>query len=104
MWNDITFAQLLLYVEEMQSQQRAENGIKEIVIGYYGHESETSTAPEQTIQDAVGQFNEAGAGSIQSVNVEDLPESVRDVFLAEQHRLRTGELRKASDFKERKGV
>jgi hypothetical protein len=86
----------------MQSQQRAENGIKEIIIGYYGHESETSSAPESTVQDAIGAFNEAGAGPVHAVNAEDLPEEIREVYLAEQHRLRTGKFLKASEFRTRK--
>jgi hypothetical protein len=98
-WNEITFAQLLLYVEEMQSQQRAENGIKEIVLGYYGHELNEVTPPEQSIQEAVGQFNEAGAGPIKQVNMEDLPEHLQEILRAEQHRLKTGEIRKSTEFK-----
>jgi hypothetical protein len=100
-WNDITFAQLLLYTEEMQSQQRAENGVKEVIIGYYGEESE-QPIELPSLQSAVSEFQDSGIGPMFDVSVEDLPDHVREVFLAEMHRMKTGEVRKATEFKIKK--
>lgn len=79
----------------MQSQQRAENGVKEIVLGYYGHDTEELPA-KQTVTEVVGGFD---AGPVKQMNLDDLPEEVRSIFLAEQHRLETGEFIPSNVFR-----
>ena len=70
----------------MQSQQRAENGVREVVIGYANGE-ETEDSLEDIDFEAVGEIGQAS-----EVQVAQLPEDVRDIYEAEMHRLRTGEL------------
>lgn len=82
----------------MQSQQRAESGVKEIVLGYYGHDDE-EILPEQTTSEVVGAFD---GGPVKEMNIDDLPEDVRAIFLAEQHRLKTGECINSSEFRRSK--
>jgi hypothetical protein len=80
----------------MQMQQRAEAGIKEVILGYVGHEDdENTTADLPTISEVVGGFD---AGPVKVMTLEELPDDVRSVFLAEQHRLKTGETIKSKEF------
>ncbi|MGH7744595.1 MAG: hypothetical protein ACREQ5_07235 [Candidatus Dormibacteria bacterium] len=89
---------MLLYTEEMQAQQRAENGVREVILGYYGH-PETwieSSQGTQTVSEIVGDFD---GGPIKQVGVADLPPEVLEVYLAEEHRRKTGQILKSTDFK-----
>lgn len=86
----------------MQAQQRAENGIREVILGYYGHpetwiEHNREAAQEtQTVAEVVGGFD---GGPIKQVNAVDLPPEVLEVYLAEEHRRKTGQVLKSTDFK-----
>jgi len=83
----------------MQMQQRAEAGIKEVILGYVGHEDEKDENTDlPTVSEVVGGFD---AGPVRAMNMEDLPEDVRSVLLAEQHRLKTGKTLKTEVFKTR---
>ena len=87
----MTFVKLLLATEEMQAQQRAENGIEEIVIGYFSDPDDANVyVPEFDVSEFDGMIT---AGSI-----DDLPDGVRSVVLAEHHRLSTGEIKMTSEF------
>jgi hypothetical protein len=97
-WDELTFAQLLLYCEQMQMQQRAEAGIREIVAGYVGHEDIETTEDLPTLAEVTGGFD---AGPVKAMPIEDLPDDVRSVLLAEQHRLKTGKTVKTEVFKTR---
>lgn len=92
----MTFAQMLFYTEQMQTQQRVENGIREIVLGYYGHEQE-DLGPDQTLSEVVEEFAMLDGPMIETT-IEELPDDLRSILLAENHRLKTGETRKASEF------
>lgn len=93
----MTFAQLLLYTEDMQAQQRVENGVKEIILGYYGHEPDDNVSElDKTVAEVVGEFD---GGPIIQTSMDELPDDVRSIFLAEQHRMKTGELRNADEFR-----
>lgn len=87
----------------MQSQQRAENGITEIVLGVIGEE------PYEKQEDLtnLAELGEAfmNAGPITEMNLEDLPDDVRSVLLAETHRQQTGAVLPSSFYslKERNG-
>lgn len=88
----MTFLKLLLATEEMQSQQRTENGVEEIVIGYFSD-------PDDGVHAYVPEFdvNEFD-GMVTASSIDDLPDSVRSVVLAEHHRLTTGEIKMTSEF------
>jgi hypothetical protein len=97
-WDEITFLQLLLAVEEMQSQLRAENGIKEIIVGYFGEKDDLiAISDSKEVADLMSSLDD----NAMMVRPEDLPPEVREIYLAEMHRLETGELRPASDFQTR---
>lgn len=89
----------MLYVEEMQSQQRAENGIEEIVIGYADQDE---FEPEDLDANDLGIFDSMGTYS--EVALHDLPPDIRDILLAENHRMRTGEVIGVQQYKEREGM
>jgi hypothetical protein len=94
----MTFLQFLLAVEYMQTMARAEAGIREEVIGYYG-EPDFENEDGYTQADAgefIGSFGDAGP--VVNVKPEDLPEDIREIYLAEMHRLKTGEVRPIKDF------
>lgn len=91
MWDEMTFIRLLLATEEMQSQQRAENGVEEVVIGYF---SDSDDAPAYIPEFDVGEFD----GMVKETAIDDLPDDVRSVVLAEHHRLTTGEIKKTAEF------
>jgi len=80
----------------MQSQQRAENGIKEIVVGYVDDE----TLFLEDI-DTKGMAEFAESGSALEVSYHDLPIDILDIVRAENHRLATGEVVSIESFKER---
>jgi hypothetical protein len=85
----------------MQTQQRAEAGVREIIIGYVGHEDDADlNAGAQTLTDVLGAFEGVAIES----TVENLPEEIRAVYLAEMMRLKTGEIRKSADFRTREGI
>ena len=80
----------------MQSQQRAEAGVKEKIIGYVGYDWE----PEP---DAVDMLELGYVGPASEVKVSELPQDIQDIFHAEMHRLRTGEVMTVETFKRRGG-
>lgn len=83
---------MLLALEEMQSHLRAENGIKERIVGYVGSDWE----PELEEVD----FTEMGE-EFKQTDFSDLPEYIRDVVDAENHRIKTNELLTVDQYKER---
>jgi len=83
---------MLLYVEEMQSQQRAENGISEKIIGYVGYEWEPEA--DEIDMTLIGEF-----GPAYTTSVKDLPRDLQDVLAAENHRLKTGEVLTVDAYK-----
>lgn len=89
--------QLLLYVEEMQSQQRAENGVKEIVVGYV---DDDTIILEDIDTDGMAEFANMNS-AFEVASYHDLPPDILDVVLAENHRLATGEVLSMEAFKER---
>ena len=91
---------MLLYVEQMQAQQRAEAGIKEVVIGYVGDE-----VPEEELIDELPDelMTMVASGEAMEVAMRDLPQDVKDILLAEHHRLRTGEVMTVEQFKQKGG-
>lgn len=95
----MTFLQLLVSVEEMQSQQRAENGIEEIIIGYIGHDP---LEPEEELTDLVKlgtAFMESGV--VSESTLQNLPDDVRSVVLAESHRRATGQVLPSSFYSQK---
>jgi hypothetical protein len=82
---------MMLAIEEMQSQVRAENGIKERIIGYVGRDWE----PEPEELD-VAALAEAG---FKETKFDDLPEDIRDIVLAEHDRLKTGKVQTVESWK-----
>ena len=85
----------------MQSQQRAENGIKEIVLGYV---DDDEVILEEIDTAGVAEFAELGQ-AFEVTSYHDLPEDIRDIVLVENHRLATNEVLSIEAFKERmKGV
>ena len=87
----------------MQSQQRAEGGVKEIILGYIGHEDE-DLGDEMHDDISASDLSEAFDGKAKTVTVDQLPDDVREIFLAEQHRKQTGEVKKSTDFARGKEV
>ncbi len=86
---------MLLAVEEAQTLQRAENGIEEIVIGYY---SDPDTEDQDETQDLdVSQFSDL---NMEETALDALPDDLKSVYLAEVHRMKTGEIRPASEFEQ----
>lgn len=85
----------------MQSQIRAENGIKEIVVGYVGEVTEDQV--EELEADEVSSLIQGMDNNVIQTNAEDLPPEIRDIYLAEMHRLKTGEYKAASEFKALEG-
>lgn len=80
--------QFLIAIEEMQTQQRAENGVTEIVIGIIG-EPAFEEKDEQTDLTALGTAF-LDAGPVTNTSIDDLPDDVRSILLAEQHRKVSG--------------
>lgn len=80
----------------MQSQQRAEAGICEIVVGYVGRDWKPE--PEDIDMQAVMEL-----GPAYQIAFDDLPKDIRDIVGAENHRLQTGEVLSVEAFKKRKG-
>jgi hypothetical protein len=87
----------------MQMQQRAEGGIKEVVLGYIGHEDE-DLGDEIEPELKGHELNEAFEGKAQRTSVDELPDDVREIFLSEQHRIKTGEVKRSTDFARGKEV
>jgi hypothetical protein len=83
----------------MQTQQRAESGIKERIVGYYG--SDWTPEPDELDMDDLRTMAEVGA--FHEVDFKDLPEHIRDVVLAENHRMKTGQILTVDEFKKRGG-
>ena len=86
----------------MQSQQRAENGIKEIVVGYVDEDTIILDDIDTT---SIAEFAESGGAY--EVAYHDLPPDILDIVRAENHRLATGEVVSVEAFKKRievKGV
>ena len=75
----------------------AENGIREIVVGYIGDEAEYKPQLKPV---SVSDLQAVGPG--RTMKVSELPEGVRDIYEAEQHRLQTGEVMQVEEFKKRK--
>lgn len=91
----MTFLQLLVAVEDMQSQQRAEAGVQEIIIGYVGEDYDDSEEFDPT--ELTG-FE----GPIYESSMDTLPPDIRDVVEVEMHRMRTGELLSIDQWKQKK--
>jgi hypothetical protein len=72
----------------MQTQQRAENGITEIIIGYVGEEELEQTDEVTDLTTLSTEF--MGAGNVFDATLDGLPDDVRSVILAEQHRKESG--------------
>lgn len=92
--------QMLIAIEEMQTQQRAENGVTEIVLGVIGEEP---FAQGEEVTDLI----ELGTAFMDSSTIEemglaDLPDDVRSVVLAERHRKETGAVLPSSFYKQDK--
>lgn len=81
----------MIAVEEAQTHVRAENGIKEKVIGYLGSEEE--------VLDTL----EFDSRLVPKTQAKDLPENVKWLYYAEIHRLRTGETMTGKAYKEKFG-
>ena len=84
----------------MQSQQRAENGIREIVLGYYGDDSHQSKQEydNDSVGSVISEFGGSEAGPTYVTNLDDLPPDLRAILLAENHRKQTGETKPYTDF------
>ena len=91
MWEELTFAQFMLAAEEMQTQIRLENGVRERIIGYIGSDWEP---PMEELD-----ISEFGEQDVTVTDLKDLPEDIRDIVLAENHRLKTKEVMTVEDFK-----
>lgn len=79
----------------MQSQQRAENGVREVILGYYGDDSKPQQSYDNdSIATVVGDFE----GPVHATNLDDLPPDIRAILLAENHRKQTGETKPYTDF------
>lgn|GEM_PF-4343067 len=89
----MSFCALLMYTEDMQSQQRAENGVKEIVLGYVGDEP-IKEEESQNVSDLASAID----GNVIATNPSDLPDDLRAIWLADQHFKKTGELRSSDEF------
>jgi len=87
---------MLLYVEEMQSQQRAENGIEEKIVGYVGYEFEPEV--EDIDMAMIGEF-----GPAYTTSIKDLPQYIQHILSTEAHRLKTGEVLTVEAFKRTHG-
>jgi hypothetical protein len=92
----MTFLQFLLAVEYMQTMMRAEAGIREEVVGYYGGEDFDSDEETPNAGELIGSFGDSA--SVVTAKPEDLPEDIREIYLAEMHRIKTGEVRPIKDF------
>lgn len=78
-------------MEDAQSQLRAENGIKEKVIGYIGSAEEYHDVLE---------FDSRVVPTTKS---KELPPDVKWIYFAEIHRLKTGEVLTAAQYKAKFG-
>ncbi len=95
--------QMLIAIEEMQSQQRAENGVTEIVLGVIGEEPYEQQQDLTNLVDLGTAFMDSSV--ISEMGLGDLPDDVRSVVLAERHRKETGAVLPSSFYKqERKDV
>ena len=83
---------LLLATEDMQSQQRAQNGVEEIVIGYFSDNDDLG--PDELPEFDVSEFD----GMITETSIDQLPKDIQAIIKAEHHRLTTGEIKKSSEF------
>ena len=79
----------------MQAQQRAENGVEEIVVGYYSDLDNINTLDEHQDFD-VTEFSDMNM--MEATAVDALPADLQSVYLAEMHRMKTGEVRPTSEF------
>ena len=76
-----------MYVEDRQSQIRAENGITEKIVGYVGSEEEFTD-----------EF-EFDTHNLPTFDVDTLPDDLQWTYKAEMHRMRTGEIMTVDQFK-----
>lgn len=83
-----------MYTEDMQSQQRAENGVKEVVLGYIGHAPIEQEIETHSVTDLAAGLD----GQIITTNASDLPDEMRAMWLADQHFKKTGELKPSDEF------
>lgn len=77
----------MLFAEDAQSRLRAENGIKEKIIGFIGSDVEF--------------YDTYHFPNIAPIKVRQLPDDLQWVFWAEQHRMRTGELMTIANYKKK---
>jgi hypothetical protein len=98
-WDTLTFAQFLIAIEEMQTQQRAENGITEVIIGYVGEEplDQAGRGDVTNLTELGTQFMDAG--TLYQSSLDGLPDDIRSVVLAEAHRQETGTVLPATFYK-----
>lgn len=81
----------------MQSQQRAENGITEIIIGYVGHDPIQEEQELTSLIDLGTAFMDSA--EVQEMKLDELPDDVRSVVLAEKHRKETGAILPSEFYK-----
>jgi hypothetical protein len=85
---------MMLAIEEMQTQIRAENGVQEKIVGYVGRDWNPD------IEDLdISEF--AGVGAFKETDFDDLPSDIQDIVKAEMHRMKTGEVVGVEQFKDR---
>jgi hypothetical protein len=82
----------------MQTQQRAENGVKEIIVGYIGHPPLMPDEDANDLGEVIDAATSAFAGDIRETPLEELPADVRAILLAEKHRNKTGEVVSSDKF------
>lgn len=92
---------MLLYIEQMQTQQRIENGVREKIVGYLG---DSDWEPDADAIDPSDMAMMAEVGTMmEAVNVDHLPDDIKWIYKAEQHRLKTGEIMTVQTYKEKYG-
>jgi hypothetical protein len=79
----------------MQSQQRAEAGVREIVVGYVGRNY--TPEPEDIDMQSVMEL-----GPAYEIGFNELPADIKDIVAAENHRMQTGEVLSVESFKKKK--
>ncbi len=80
----------------MQTQLRAENGIREKIVGYVGYDWE----PEL---DTISPSDFEGLNA-KAVSMKELPDDIRDILLAENYRQETGQTLTLEQDRARRGV
>ena len=84
---------MLIWVEDAQSQIRAENGVQERIIGYLGSDVEIDTLETLPFDPTM----------VPKVAAKNLPDDIKWVYFAEIHRLKTGEVLTSQEYKARYG-